>query len=87
MSIKLFVHGLTASTTEIQLLELFSHHVLVLDLTIVKEGLKSLGYGFVEVQNHTAAERAIQALNGKLIDNRKIGVRIAEERRAVSKAF
>ena len=55
MSIKLFVANFPFSMTEIQLLELFSQHVLVKELNIVKEGINSLCYGFVLLQDHTAA--------------------------------
>lgn len=81
---KLFVVGFPTSITEIELLELFSQHVLVSELTIVKEGLKSLGYGFVTLQNQAAANRAIAALNGTYLDNKKIKVCMAESRRAFS---
>ncbi|WP_394334671.1 RNA-binding protein [Pedobacter africanus] len=34
-------------------------------MSIVKKGVKSLGYGFVLLQDQTAAGRAIYALDGK----------------------
>lgn len=83
MSIKLFVAGLPYGMTEIELLELFSNHVLVHELNIVKEGTRSLCYGFVQVQNQAFAQRAIDALNGKLIGNRKLVVRLATEKRSM----
>lgn len=78
--VKLYVGGLPSTITEIQLLELFSLHALVTELNIVKEGIKSLGYGFVHLQNETAAQRVIHALDGKQIENKKISVRLAHKK-------
>jgi RNA recognition motif-containing protein len=87
MSIKLFVQGFPPEMTETELLELFSHHALVTDLYIVREGIKSLCYGFVQLPNQSAAERAIAALNGKTIENQRISVRLAQEKRPASPKF
>ncbi|MDR6782347.1 RNA recognition motif-containing protein [Pedobacter africanus] len=80
MSIKLFVANFPLHITEIELLEVFSQHALVSDLTIVKDGSKSRGYGFVILQNQIAADRVIEALNGRSIGDRKLSVRIAENK-------
>lgn len=85
MGVKLFVAGLPAEISEIELLEIFSNQVLVSELNIIKQGNKSLGYGFVVVQNQASADRAINVLNGKLIGNRKITVKMAEDKRPISK--
>lgn len=78
--VKLFVVGFPLMMGEIELLEIFSNYCLVSQLNIVKENGQSLGYGFVDVQDLAAAKRAIDALNGKFIGNRKINVKIAEKR-------
>lgn len=80
--VKLFVAGIPDNLQEIGLIEMFSLYALVSSITLVtdKRTGKCLGYGFIEVQNMAAATRAIEALNGLKVGDRKLDVRIAEER-------
>lgn len=80
--VKLFVAGIPDNLQEIGLIEMFSLYALVSSITVVtdKQTGKSLGYGFIEVQDMSAAVRAIEALNGLKVGNRKLEVKIAEER-------
>jgi RNA recognition motif-containing protein len=77
---KLFVVGFPRDMDQLELLELFSLHGAVDLVTIVtdRETRESLGYGFVHMNDTAGAQRAIAALNGAEIDDRKITVRIAE---------
>lgn len=63
-----------------ELLELFSLHGLVDLVTVItdKETGVSQGYGFIHMNDEAGADRAIAALNGAEIDDRKITVRIAD---------
>jgi RNA recognition motif-containing protein len=80
--VKLFVAGIPDNLQEIGLIEMFSLYALVSSITVVtdKQTGKSLGYGFIEVQDMAAAGRAIEALNGLKVGARKLEVKIAEER-------
>ena len=80
--VKLFVAGIPDNLQEIGLIEMFSLYALVSSITVVtdKQTGKSLGYGFIEVQDMAAAGRAIDALNGLKVGTRKLEVKIAEER-------
>jgi len=63
-----------------ELLELFSLHGLVDIVTVItdKETGVSQGYGFIHMNDEAGADRAIAALNGAEIDDRKITVRVAD---------
>lgn len=80
--VKLFVAGIPDNLQEIGLIEMFSLYALVSSITVVtdKQTGKSLGYGFIEVQDMAAAGRAIEALNGLKVGARKLEVKISEER-------
>jgi RNA recognition motif-containing protein len=82
--VKLFIVGISRDMRETELLELFSAHGQVNAVTIVteKESGKSLGYGFLTMTDESGARRAIAAMDGATIDDRKISVRIAEDKRA-----
>ena len=79
---KLFVVGIPRDMDEIELLELFSAHGQVGIVTVVtdRDSGESKGFGFVHMEDRAGAERAIAALNGAEIDERKISVRIAEKK-------
>jgi RNA recognition motif-containing protein len=81
---KLFVVGFPRDMDEIELLELFTSYGQVGIVTIVtdKDSGLSQGYGFVHMDDQAGAERAIAALDGAEIDERKISVRIAENKSA-----
>lgn len=81
---KLFVVGFPRDMDKTELLELFSLHGLVDLVTVVtdKETDVSLGYGFIHMHDEPGARRAIAALDGAEIDDRKISVRIADNKNA-----
>jgi RNA recognition motif-containing protein len=81
---KLFVVGFPRDMDKTELLELFSLHGLVDLVTVVtdKETDVSLGYGFIHMNDEAGARRAIAALDGAEIDDRKISVRIADNKNA-----
>jgi RNA recognition motif-containing protein len=77
---KLFVVGFPRDMDKTELLELFSLHGLVDLVTVItdKETGVSQGYGFIHMNDEAGADRAIAALNGAEIDDRKITVRVAD---------
>jgi heterogeneous nuclear ribonucleoprotein A1/A3 len=80
--VKLYVGGLPSHVTEIELLEMFSKHAVIADINIVKEGLKSRGYGFVYLYDQVAADRVIEALHHSTVGDQKISVRPAENKQS-----
>lgn len=73
---KLFVGSLAWATTSDSLKAAFEKVGKVVEANIVldKETGRSRGFGFVEMENDEDAKKAIEALNGSELDERKIFV-------------
>lgn len=82
---KVFVGNLSFKTKEAELAAAFSQAGNVVSSNIITRGLRSLGYGFVELENQAAAEKAIQLLNKHTLDGREINVEIAKPREEIEK--
>lgn len=76
MAKKLYVGGLSYSTTEDALRDAFSQIGAVESATIIKDKMsgRSKGFGFVEMSSDEEAEKAIEMWNGKELDGRKLTV-------------
>jgi len=76
MGKKLYVGGLSYSTTDERLHDLFSASGNVASAKIVtdRDTGRSKGFGFVEMANDDQAQAAIAALNGSAVDGRNIVV-------------
>ena len=83
MAKKLYVGNLSYSTTEESLSALFSQFGEVLSAIVIKDRAtgQSKGFGFVELSDEAAADKAIEAQNGKEFEGRRIRVNEAEERK------
>ncbi len=77
---KLYVGSLSYSTTEDQLLSLFSDYGSVETVSIVRDRFsdESKGFGFVDIPNNSQADKAIKALNGSSFQGRLIKVNQAQ---------
>jgi cold-inducible RNA-binding protein len=73
---KLYVGNLAYSITESDLTNLFKEHGDVQSAKIItdRESGRSKGFGFVEMGSKEEGLAAIEALNGKSIQNRQITV-------------
>ncbi|MEM6820743.1 MAG: RNA-binding protein [Verrucomicrobiota bacterium] len=73
---KLFVGNLPFKTTEGELQDLFSQHGDVTDVFIPKDRNtnRPRGFAFVTIEDQTAAQAAIDALNGHDLGGREINV-------------
>ena len=82
MSKKLYVGGLSYSTTEDELQNLFVDQGTVLSAVVItdRDSGRSKGFGFVEMSSEQEASNAINQLNGKNVDGRNIMVNEAKER-------
>jgi len=80
MAQKLFVGGLSFSTSNERLREFFSQVDGVESVTVVTERDtgQSRGFGFVEVATAEAAAEAVRTLNGRELDGRQLKVEIAK---------
>jgi len=78
MSKRLFVGGLPYSLTENQLKDLFAEFGTVTSCSLIIDRYsgQSKGFGFVDLDD-ADADKAIETLNGKEIEGRKIVVNIA----------
>lgn len=76
MGNKIYVGGLSYSTTEGQLQEIFAAHGTVESARVITDKFtgRSKGFGFVEMGSNEEAQKAIQALNGTEVDGRTLTV-------------
>ena len=78
----IYVGNLSYQLTEEELKAAFSQFGDVASATIIKDKLsgKSKGFGFVEMPNRSAAETAINELDGTQLRGRSIKVNVARPR-------
>jgi len=74
--VNIFVSNLSSTATELELKEMFDEFGIVDTTTILKDkfSFKTMRFGFVEMPNDTEAKIAIEKLNGKAINGRKLTV-------------
>ena len=82
METKLYVGNLSYSTTEDDLRGLFSQAGTIVSVTLIKDRDtgRSKGFAFVEMENQSEVEKAIQMFNGYSMDERELRVSIARPR-------
>jgi len=80
MAQKLYVGNLSYTTTDESLRDTFAEAGGVLSATVIKDKMsgRSRGFGFVEMDSDDAAQKAIEILNGKDIEGRKLVVNEAQ---------
>ncbi|MBI2162043.1 MAG: RNA-binding protein [Candidatus Rokubacteria bacterium] len=79
MASKLYVGGLSYSTTSEGLREFFGQCGNILSATVITDRFsgQSRGFGFVEMSTAEEAQNAISQLNGRELDGRRISVEIS----------
>jgi RNA recognition motif-containing protein len=82
MAAKLYVGGLSYSTTSETLREYFAQCGTVESASVITDKFsgQSRGFGFVEMATTEEAQRAISELSGKDLDGRKITVNVSNPR-------
>lgn len=80
MAQKLFVGGLSFSTTSERLREVFAQAGTVESATVVtdRDTGRSRGFGFVEMATNEDAESAVRMFNGRDLDGRTLKVEVAK---------
>ncbi len=79
---RMFVGGISSSTSEEELRAVFGEFGVVVDAVILKDrGTgQSRGFGFVTMENRKDAGRAIEQLNGTDLNGRRLVVNVATDR-------
>src|SRR6266516_50510 len=79
MASKLYVGGLSYSTTSVTLREYLAQCGTVESAAVITDKFsgQSRGFGFVEMATAEEAQRAISELNGKDLDGRKLTVNLS----------
>jgi RNA recognition motif-containing protein len=82
MAKKLYVGGLSYDTTDDQLREAFAKFGTVESAKVImdRDFNRSKGFGFVEMASNSEALKAMQGLNGTMLDGKQIKVDHAQER-------
>jgi cold-inducible RNA-binding protein len=82
MAQKLFVGGISFSTTSEGLREFFEQSGTVLSASVVTDKFtgESRGFGFVEMGSSEEANQAVSQLNGRELDGRQLKVEVAKPR-------
>jgi RNA recognition motif-containing protein len=78
----MYVSNLSFHTTDDDLRKLFEPFGNVSSAKVItdRESGRSRGFGFVEMQSDTDAEKAIKGLNNKEVEGRAMSVSVAKER-------
>ena len=76
MNKKLYVGNLSFETTQEELEELFAEVGTVVSAVVItdKSSGRSRGFGFVEMETEEAAKEAIEKLNDREVNERKLAV-------------
>ena len=79
----IFIAGLSYNISDSDLTELFAEYGEVASARVIsdRETGRSKGYGFVEMADEEAGNKAISALNEAEIDGRKLAVSVARPRK------
>ncbi len=79
---KLFVGGLSYSINNTALNDLFAQFGQVTSAAVITDKFtnQSKGFGFVEMENDSEAQEAIQKLDGSELEGRRLGVSVAKPR-------
>jgi len=78
----IFVAGLSFKVNDADLASLFEEYGTITSAKVItdRQSGRSKGYGFVEIANNEAAEKAIAELNGAEYDGRTLSVSEAKPR-------
>lgn len=78
----IYISGLSYNTNEADLNELFAEYGEVSSAKVImdRETGRSRGFAFVEMSDDTAAQKAIDELNGAEYDHKTISVNVARPR-------
>ena len=89
MSVSIYVGNLSFSTDRNELQNLFSNYGQVISAHIIsdRETGQSRGFGFVEMEDESAAQAAIAALNGADHNGRNLKVNVSQPKPQRNEGF
>ena len=78
----IFIAGLSYNINDNDLMNLFNEYGEISSAKVImdRESGRSKGYGFVEMEDEAAGQKAIEELNGAEYDGRVISVSVARPR-------
>lgn len=81
---KIYVGNLNFQTTDDELRTMFGEYGQVSSATVItdRDTGRSRGFGFVEMEDDSAAMNAISGINGRDVDGRQLNVNEARPRQA-----
>lgn len=84
MAKKLYIGSLAWATTDADLREAFGQYGEIEDAVVIsdRESGRSRGFGFVTFTDDAAADAAVAAMHGQMLQGREIVVNEAQEREA-----
>ena len=84
MSKKLYVGNLSYKATEDDLRDIFKEFETVTEVNVITDRAtgRSRGFGFVEFSSDDDADKAVESLNGKMLQDREIVVNEARPRKS-----
>ena len=87
METKLYVGNLSYDTTEAGLRTAFEQSGTVVEVAMIKDRDtgRMKGFGFITMSSAEEAQKAIQSLDGKMLDDRELKVNIAKPREETSR--
>ncbi|PON38664.1 Splicing factor-like protein [Trema orientale] len=83
LGLQLFVSRLSAYTTNEHLKKLFSRFGEVTEARLIMDPKtrRPKGFGFVTYESEVEAQKALKAMNGRIVDGRLIFVEVAQTRK------
>ncbi|KJE91623.1 hypothetical protein CAOG_02736 [Capsaspora owczarzaki ATCC 30864] len=81
-----FFGNIPFGTTEETLKNLFPGNADLIDAKVIRRGVRSMGYGFVEFRTEAAAKAAVDAWNKKEIEGRPVNVEISVKKERATTA-
>lgn len=81
MKNKLFIGGIPAETTAIEIAQLIALYAPLENLKLIydKATKKHKGFGFIEMKTENAAKEVIEKLNGRQLGNYKLSIKLQDE--------
>lgn len=85
----IFIAGLSYNVNDADLASLFEEYGTISSAKVImdRQTNRSKGYGFVEIEDNDAANKAIEELNGAEYDGRTISVSEAKPRQERSNSY
>jgi RNA recognition motif-containing protein len=77
---KIYVGNISRESTENEIRDAFAEYGEVTDINLIRDNYTKMlkGFGFIEMPDNAAAEKAIKELDGQLFNGRPLTVNVAK---------